>query len=114
MYGLGVTVKICAYAVRSVRDMIDPRTLCLDSLAYHTFGWNTDIMECEHDADFDIEGVGGEGRGTRMGELAGFAEMAITPESGVNTLSLHDAERSRVQDYMWPTLRLRSARSRSI
>lgn len=86
-----MTVKIGAYAAHSVREEVDPRTLCLDSLAYHSFGWNTDIMDYVHDSDFVIEGVGGRGKGTQMGVLQGIAKMAMTLNSGVNALALKDA-----------------------
>lgn len=81
-----------AYAATSIRDEIHPRTLCIDSLANHSFGWNTEIMECIRDAEFTIEGADGKGKGSRMGELSGLAEIAITPESGV----MCDAEKFKV------------------
>ena len=74
-----------------------PRAVSIDSLANHSFGWNEELFDDVRDQSFTMTGVGGRSAGSRVGRLACFGPVVITPKAKVNAIALCDAERYTVK-----------------
>lgn len=94
----GFVIDVCALTSSAKAPQHqNPRAVALDSYANHTFGFNKDLFIDIRDKQFNLQGVNGKSKGYQIGRLPCFGNAAITPDSGCNAISLHDAEQYRVE-----------------
>lgn len=79
--GFAPTIRLHSAATKPERD---PRMIYIDSLADHAFTNNKDLATNWRNHEFKIESVTGKDRGSLMGTLPCFGDVAYTPRSGVS------------------------------